>query len=71
MITYRAAYWTNGQSETVLTGPEQVGLPDAELIEAAVVEAYNGDIVSKDGDNTRLSESALRAGIEIGMWTES
>lgn len=38
-ITYRAAYWTNGQSDVCLTTPEQAHLTDDELLQAANAEA--------------------------------
>ena len=42
---------------------------DDQLIEEAVAEAYRGDIVSRLGDDSRLSEDALRAGLVI-EWEE-
>ena len=65
---YRAAYYisSSGQ-ETVLTGPEQAHLPDADLIEAAVAEAHNAGIVGNE--YPQITEEALRQGIRIGLWT--
>lgn len=36
--TYRAAYWTDGNSDVVLTSEDQAHLSDAELIEIAKAE---------------------------------
>ncbi|MTK63029.1 MAG: hypothetical protein F8N15_00405 [Methanobacterium sp.] len=72
MTTYRAAYyqWAADQGQTVLTTPDPSGLAAADLIEAAVAEAYNGDFANKDGDESRLNEVDLRAGLRIGEWTD-
>ena len=71
--TYRAvSYCTpDGQSDTVLTSPEQSHLSDDDLIAAAIAEAYNGDIVSPDGDDSRISEQQLRDGLTIVDWQSS
>lgn len=37
-MTYRAAYWTDGQAELVLTGPEHADLSDEDLIAEARAE---------------------------------
>lgn len=40
MVTYRAAYWTNGRgAEVVLTLPEHSHLSDEELLAEAMAEA--------------------------------
>ena len=61
----------DGQSDITLTGEEEAGLSDKDLIEAAVSEAYRAGIVSKEGDDpakmcgNRLSEAELRSGLKI------
>ena len=63
---YRACYYTDGQSETVLTLPEHVELSDDALREEAVAEAHRADIVGED--NPRITETVLRGGLRIGDW---
>lgn len=71
--TFRACYFVHTDehgnfSDILLTSEEQVSLSDAELIEAAVAEAYMGNII---GDECPyVTEADLRAGLEIGDYQE-
>lgn len=73
--TYRACYRTtsDGQGETVLTGPEHASWDDDALIAEAIAEAERAGIVSADADpdddhDPSLSYEQLRAGLQIGDW---
>ena len=56
--TYRAAFWTDGDGEIVLTGPEHSHLPEDELLEEARAEAERGDVDLSIGS------------LVVGDWTE-
>ena len=70
--TYRACYYLSpdGQGEVVLTAPEEAEWPDDQLIERAVKEAYDTDLIGTDEDACQISEAALRAGLRIGLWQD-
>ncbi len=57
-MTYRAAYWTDGQQKVVLTLPEESFMEDADLLVAAETEAEFTGLDSGPGE------------IEIGEWTD-
>lgn len=56
--TYRAAYWTDGQGELVLTAPEHASLSDEALLSEARAEAERAGVDLSGGR------------IEIGDWTD-
>jgi len=56
--TYRAAYWTDGQAEIVLTLPEHAHLSDDDLLAEALAEA------ERQGMDLSYGQ------IVIGIWTE-
>jgi|GEM_PF-3985022 len=60
MKPYRAASWVagDGQSDLVLTSPEEAGLSDKDLLAAAMAEIASSGIIREDGDR-----------IVIGYWT--
>ena len=68
MTTFRACYFiaADGQSSVLLTDETQATLTDADLIEAAVAEAYNGNIIG--AESPHITEDSLRAGLELGDW---
>ena len=47
--TYRAAYWTDGQSDVRLTSESQKELPDDELLHAALMEARFMELMIDSG----------------------
>lgn len=53
---YRAAYWTDGLGEVVLTGPEHQHLPDDELFDEA-------SRLAKD-----VGIDLSRGRIVVGLW---
>jgi len=67
--SYRACYYlsADGQSETVLTGPEHANLSDNQLFAEAIAEAVRADIIG-DGDG-RIPANRLEGGLRIGTWT--
>ena len=66
MATFRACSFipTDRQSTVLLTDETQATLPDADLIEAAVAEARNANLIGADCPH--VTEDRLRAGLEIG-----
>jgi len=56
--TYRAAYWTDGKAEIVLTLPEHAHLSDDDLLAEAMAEA------ERQGMDLSYGQ------IVIGVWTE-
>lgn len=58
MKMYRAGYWTDGQHELVLTGPEHSGMTDEEI------EAEARDEAERQGMDLSTGR------IEVGEWVE-
>ena len=58
----RAAYWTDGQGDVLLTGPEHAGLPDDDLLAEGEAE-YARQRLGHDGT------TSLDGGrIVVGEW---
>lgn len=68
-MTYRAMYYTtpDGQSETVLTGPEHAELRGDDLQTVAIEEAYRADLIGDE--SPRISLADLIDGLRLGNWT--
>ena len=63
------------QANIVLTRPDQSDLEDDDLLDAAITEAGNADIVDASTEDSeaaypRLTMTELLNGLSIGEWTE-
>ena len=59
LSTYRAAYWTDGQSDVVLTSEGESHLPDADLM--AIAQAELAEQGGEMGDGEILIGNYTRA----------
>lgn len=68
MTTYRAVvYVAPTGDETVMTGPDQSHLPDAELVEAAMREARDAGLMGEEWP--QVPEDGFRARLQITEYT--
>ena len=66
MATYRAAY----VNYSPMTSPDEAHLTDAELIEAAVAEAYKTGAIGSAADGGWDTEEEFRDALNVGDWTD-
>ena len=73
-MQYRAAVYQHRaetgviDGEVVLTGPEHADMPEDDLIEEAVREAYRADLIGEEAP--RITEEELRQHLTICEWSE-